>query len=346
MPLQDYGRYMGGMADLVQSPVNAFYGAQDDAVRNKLNTLRAQQMQGELDDDAEWDAAYARKDWDTLRRLDPQTTELLSAHEQRKAMAGLEDISVTAKPIDEKAVFDRGMKEREFAADERNRKAQLGVQWAQFNASQARQNEPEKAPSGYRWKPDGSLEVIPGGPAANVALVPGEVAPTGNVSGFGALPPGMKLTEVQGKNYLGASIMAENIPVLSAAIKKGYKPTRQDLFAVGPPLKGFWNSLGQEVTPRESANPQANDFYNAGSKILTAILRPESGGAITEDEWTMYGPMYLPWPGDDEATIKRKMVSLNSYMQRLAQVSGPAAGYFTGAKEEENVIDLPPPGGR
>jgi hypothetical protein len=154
------------------------------------------------------------------------------------------------------------------------------------------------------------------------------------------MPNGLKITEVQGKNYLGASILAENIPVLATALKEGYKPTRQDLFAVGPPLKGMANTVMQEFTPREKANPNANAFFNAGSKVLTAILRPESGGAITEDEWTMYGPMYLPWPGDSQQDINRKMASLNSYMKRLAQVSGPASGYFTGGSEEE-VIDLP-----
>jgi hypothetical protein len=63
---------------------------QQDAQMNALYEKRLQyaqqqdasQAQQAEEDDAEWDQAYAAKDWGTMARLDPQTTQILWQHEQ------------------------------------------------------------------------------------------------------------------------------------------------------------------------------------------------------------------------------------------------------------------------
>ena len=172
--------------------------------------------------------------------------------------------------------------------------------------------------------------------------------PASGPTGFPNLPPGIKIPEASNKNLLGASLMAEQLPKLEQlVIGQGFVPSKVDLFASGPQLPG-WQSTLQGITPREMSDPRAQQFFEAGSKILTGILRPESGGAITSDEWTQYGPMYLPWPGDSPELRQTKIAGLRNYMNRLGKTAGPAGRYFEGpaaSAADDGVIDLPAPGG-
>lgn len=167
------------------------------------------------------------------------------------------------------------------------------------------------------------------------------IAPTG----FESMPPGLKIPEAATKTFLGASMLAEHLPKLEdLVLNQGFVPTNLDKFAAGPQLSG-WQSTVQGVTPRSYANKNAQAYFNAGNKILTAILRPESGAVIGPEEWAQYGPMYLPWPGDDDAKVKEKMANLRSVMNRYAAASGPAGRYFSPpaiAASNEQVTVLPP----
>lgn len=191
-------------------------------------------------------------------------------------------------------------------------------------------------------KRTGTVRPVDGAPGA-------PPRPANGPTGFPNLPSGLKIPEASNKNLLGASLIAEQLPKLEELVlTQGFVPSKLDLFASGPQLPG-WQSTVQNVTPREYSDPRAMDFFEAGSKILTGILRPESGGAITPDEWTQYGPMYLPWPGDSPQLRQTKIVGLRNYMSRLGAAAGPASRYFTAppaAGGDEGVIDLPAPGGR
>jgi hypothetical protein len=158
-------------------------------------------------------------------------------------------------------------------------------------------------------------------------------------TGFPQLPQGIKMPENATKSYIGASMLAEHLPALEGMLASGYTPDRKDLMAVGPPMSGPAGRL-QDITPRDIAGGPAQQYFAVGGKILTAILRPESGGAITQDEWNQYGPLYLPWPGDDPDTRSKKMIALREYMRRLAAGSGPASNYF----QEPPVGSAPQPG--
>lgn len=54
---------------------------------------------------------------------------------------------------------------------------------------------------------------------------------------------------------------------------------------------------------------QSDEFQvaqNAGNEFLQAILRKDTGAAITEQEQELYGKTYLPQPGDNEQVLKEK----------------------------------------
>lgn len=188
-----------------------------------------------------------------------------------------------------------------------------------------------------------------GAPAAGAA--PGSMA---FKSGFnipqGAFP---QLTEAQDKSRFFAANMVQAMPTMVDALKSGYRPNRQDQAAAGPPSSGWLGGIANTLTPRSFASDQGRAFYTEGRKVLAAILRKESGAAITDDEWSAYGPIYLPWPGDKDADIARKMQALDTMATNMAMGSGPAYRFFTpppafapGAAGGDDVVDLPSPRGR
>lgn len=72
----------------------------------------------------------------------------------------------------------------------------------------------------------------------------------------------------------------------------------------------------------------SDGFKNAnrdGKEFLAAVLRKDSGGAITPDEWSYYGPMYLPAPGDGPDQLSRKREARQRAMDALKVTSGPGA---------------------
>lgn len=72
--------------------------------------------------------------------------------------------------------------------------------------------------------------------------------------------------------------------------------SRGERLAEGVPL-----GLGREL--------QSEDFQvalNAGNEFLQAILRKDTGAAITAQEQVLYGETYLPQPGDGPAVLEAK----------------------------------------
>ena len=57
---------------------------------------------------------------------------------------------------------------------------------------------------------------------------------------------------------------------------------------------------------REFQSPDYQVAQNAGNEFLQAILRKDTGAAITADEQTLYGATYLPQPGDTPEVLEAK----------------------------------------
>jgi hypothetical protein len=102
MPVQNYGAVMQGAADLTAMPANAFLQAQAhkqaQEYRNAMlaqdqQQMAFQQQQGMAqaqqadEEDAEWDQAYAKRDWGTMARIDPQAAKAIYEHENKAQQA-------------------------------------------------------------------------------------------------------------------------------------------------------------------------------------------------------------------------------------------------------------------
>lgn len=63
----------------------------------------------------------------------------------------------------------------------------------------------------------------------------------------------------------------------------------------------------------------------AGKEFLQAILRKDTGAAITADETSEYGSVYLPRPGDTPATLEQKKVSRRRALEAIKAGMPPQA---------------------
>lgn len=119
--------------------------------------------------------------------------------------------------------------------------------------------------------PDGGVRVVQGAAAGNVKFTEGQ-----------------SKDNVYSTRARGALEAFE--PVANALVNRGER------IAGAVPF-----GLGREV--------QSDEFQvaeQAGTEFLQAVLRKDTGAAITEQEQRMYGETYLPQPGDGPAVLEAK----------------------------------------
>lgn len=103
----------------------------------------------------------------------------------------------------------------------------------------------------------------------------------------------VKLTEQQSKD-IGFATRAEKIlPRLEAQDKA----LTDAMSSAGGKLPVIGNYLKRD---------EYRKAEQTGRELLAVILRKDTGAAVTDGEMQLYGSMYLPQPGDDEATIQQK----------------------------------------
>ena len=167
-----------------------------------------------------------------------------------------------------------------------------------------------KAPSGYRWTANGSLEAIPGGPADK-----------GTLGGMGV----GKLTEGQGKDIVYYSRGRDSNELLtkngnSLLMTEGAQGARGivDSALQSLPL------LGDSGVVNSLLSPERKQAKQAAAEFLSAILRKDTGAAITQQEFDIYGPMYLPMPGDDRRTLEQKSLAREGALESIKAGLGSA----------------------
>lgn len=130
-----------------------------------------------------------------------------------------------------------------------------------------------------------------------------------------ALPYGdAKLTEGQSKDvgFFRRGLLSDktlNDPKMEQALLQ-----YTDTFA------GNFGSIGRQF--------QDADFQvakRAADEFLAAILRKDTGAAITSEEFKLYGPMYLPMPGDKPELLAAKREARASILKGLHMGLGTAA---------------------
>lgn len=108
-----------------------------------------------------------------------------------------------------------------------------------------------------------------------------------------------KLNEAQGKNASFAAIMLNGESQMDKIMSEGsFDPSTKTSYAQRMAARSPWTN--------SFSSPNARQYQNGAGTFLTGLLRKESQGAITNDEWRDYGSLYFPIADDDPATVAQK----------------------------------------
>jgi hypothetical protein len=126
---------------------------------------------------------------------------------------------------------------------------------------------------------------------------------------YGGQP--QKLTEGQSKDvgYLTRAITANETLNTNEGALTGVKDTA----AASLPV------IGNMVVSEEY---QMAD--QAGREFLAAVLRKDTGAAVTKQEFDIYGKMYLPRPGDGPDVLEQKRIARARALEGIQRGLGPA----------------------
>ncbi len=130
------------------------------------------------------------------------------------------------------------------------------------------------------------------------------------------------LTESQGKASLFASRMDKANRIMGELAASGtdkpsvIKNTLESVPLIGGALGRAGNFVASE--PQQRLEQSQRDFVNA-------VLRQESGAAISPSEFESAQKQYFPQPGDSEGVIAQKAGNRATAIQGMALQSGPGA---------------------
>lgn len=197
------------------------------------------------------------------------------------------------------------------AADDQwrqQRAATQDSQWAQSHAADENyrqqmlaQRGQQDIPSGYRQAQGGALEAIPGGPAdPNKPMPARALRPTtdqANAAGF--------YDRIRNSNDI-----LNDPSVTNAAMSFGQNVMNQ------APM-----GLGNYMT-----SPEYQKYDQASRDFVNAVLRKESGAAISESEFQNARIQYFPQPGDTPDKIAQKAKNRQIVIEAMKRTAGPALG--------------------
>jgi len=115
---------------------------------------------------------------------------------------------------------------------------------------------------------------------------------------------GGKLTEQQSKDSVFLTRAVGAMPVLDA---------------LGDKLASFSDSVGGKapLVGNYLKSKEYQQAEQAGREWMMSILRKDTGAAITKEEESIYGDMYLPRPGDDKAVLTQKKAARQRATQAI-----------------------------
>jgi hypothetical protein len=117
--------------------------------------------------------------------------------------------------------------------------------------------------------------------------------------------------------------MSEAVPQVEAIIQNGYMPSTKDLTLLAT----------ASAMPRGSAlieqgiSREGRIYMDAAAPLVNAILRKESGAAITAEEWSRAFREWLPRPGEPPEVTQNKLAKLRKEMETMATLSGMGQYY-------------------
>lgn len=171
------------------------------------------------------------------------------------------------------------------------------------------------------WQQVGGVEA-PSGTALSVDPATGAVSFTQGRAGAAGV--GKPLTEAQSKDNVFATRAEGALQALEGGNETALTSRRDAILEMGPMGVG-----------RDFQSPEYQTARQSGDEFLQAILRKDTGAAITAPEQELYGKTYLPQPGDGPAVLQAKRASRARAVEALR--SGMSADQV--AQTEQALIE-------
>lgn len=140
-----------------------------------------------------------------------------------------------------------------------------------------------------------------------------------------------KFTEGQSNAAAFANRMNAGLMIFNELTSGGYDPTNfQDYLASNLPrsVSGF------------ASTAEGQRYMAAKTDFITAVLRKESGAAISVSEFEKEDRKYFPQPGEGPEVVEQKREARARALQSMIAQSGPAYEVLFGEAEETGI----PPG--
>ena len=126
----------------------------------------------------------------------------------------------------------------------------------------------------------------------------------------------MPKDDASAKSLLFSEIMLFNQNIMEQIEMQGGLPGTANL--IDSYLKdGVLGKLGNYAI-----DSKTQQYINAADNFIAAVLRKESGAAITEQERRDYWPQYIPVPGDKPEVIRQKLAARQNFMEGTRGASG------------------------
>jgi hypothetical protein len=114
--------------------------------------------------------------------------------------------------------------------------------------------------------------------------------------------------------------LEQNLPTIEKLLDGGYRPSPKD-YSLGT---ADINNPTAKLLSRSAMSKDARIYYGAASQIVNAIMRRESGAAISAGEWATANDRWFPTPGDPPELIASKRENLARELEQLKMQSGGA----------------------
>jgi hypothetical protein len=92
-------------------------------------------------------------------------------------------------------------------------------------------------------------------------------------------------------------------------------------------------------------SPEYQQGRRAASEWIVALLRKDTGAQVTKEEWGLYGPIYIPQPGDEAPTLEAKRAARKRAQDGLKAGLGIAEVLANELMAQRQQPAAPPAGG-
>lgn len=164
--------------------------------------------------------------------------------------------------------------------------------------------------------------------------------PSGRAVGGGGAA-GKDLKEAQSKAMGYGMRAAESSHLIDEIGQNGaIQPSLLKRFAESVPLVG--EGLG--MAANQFASPEQQQVEQAQRDFVNAVLRQESGAAISQSEFDNARRQYFPQPGDSQAVIEQKRRNRETSIEAFRVAAGPAGQHVAPRAQREKLQAQQPAG--